>query len=108
MEKFTRIISLDGNYGYNSRGETFFITNDLLPTKLPCVIAYNPEWTSSLGRIEIDDKGREIYYNIQLRHADKVFQTSEQIMQYRYNTEMVIADHRQVLPNNTIADLIVL
>ena len=48
MEKFARIISIEGNYAYNVYGETFFITNDLLPITIPCVIVYNPEWISSM------------------------------------------------------------
>jgi hypothetical protein len=60
MEKFTRIISIDGNYAYNTIGETFYVTNDLLPMSTPCVISYNPEWTSSINRIAIDDEGEEL------------------------------------------------
>ena len=83
MEKFTRIISIDGNYAYNTIGETFYVTNDLLPMQLPCVISYNPEWTSSINRIAIDDEGEELYYTVNVRHVDAVFGSTEELAKYR-------------------------
>jgi hypothetical protein len=84
MEKFTRIISIEGNYAYSTIGETFFVTNDLLPIPIPCVIAYNPEWTSSITRSEImEDSGEELFYTSIVRHVDKVFNSTEELAQYR-------------------------
>jgi hypothetical protein len=83
MEKFTRIISIDGNYAYNTIGETFYVTNDLLPMQLPCVISYNPEWTSSINRIMVDSEGEELYYTVNVRHAERAFGSTEQLAQYR-------------------------
>ena len=83
MEKFTRIISIEGNYAYNTIGETFFVTNDLLPMQLPCIISYNPEWTSSINRIAIDTDGKELYYTVNVRHAERAFNSTEELAQYR-------------------------
>ncbi len=84
MEKFKRIISIEGNYAYNTIGETFFVTNDLLPIPIPCIISYNPEWTSSITRSEImEDSGEELFYTSIVRHVDKVFSSTEQLAQYR-------------------------
>ena len=83
MEKFARLISIEGNYAYNVYGETFFITNDLFPIPIPCVIAYNPEWTSSINRIEVDAEGEELYYTVNVRHAERAFSSTEELAQYR-------------------------
>jgi len=83
MEKFTRIISIEGNYAYSTIGETFFVTNDLLPMQLPCIISYNPEWTSSINRIAIDTDGEELYYTVNVRHAERAFNSTEELAQYR-------------------------
>jgi hypothetical protein len=83
MEKFARLISIEGNYAHNVYGETFFITNDLFPITIPCVIAYNPEWTSSINRIEVDAEGEELYYTVNVRHAERAFNSTEELAQYR-------------------------
>ena len=110
MEKFARLISIEGNYGYNVYGETFFITKDLFPITTPCVIAYNPEWTSSINRIEIDTEGEELYYTINVRHAERVFSSTEELAQYRKakweERELVIAEHKRILSKLDFSELI--
>ena len=107
MEKFTRIISIDGNYAYNTIGETFYVTDDLLPMSTPCVISYNPEWTSSINRIAIDDEGEELYYTVNVRHVKRVFNTTEELVQYRRDQWTVVAvDINSLFSNSNISELV--
>jgi hypothetical protein len=109
MEKFTRIISIDGNYAYNTIGETFYVTNDLLPMSTPCVITYNPEWTSSINRIAIDDEGEELYYTVNVRHAERVFGSTEELAQYRkqkWDEAHVIVPMESLVSNINFSELV--
>ena len=84
MEKFTKINWVDGNYAYNTIGETFYVTNDLLPLPDQCIISYNPEWTSTITRSEVmEDSGEELFYDSIVRHVDKVFASTEELAEYR-------------------------
>jgi len=107
MEKFTRIISIDGNYAYNTIGETFYVTDDLLPMSTPCVISYNPEWTSSINRIAIDDEGEELYYTVNVRHAERAFYSTEEWAQYRRDQWTVVTiDLNKVEGNINFSELV--
>jgi len=111
MEKFARLISIEGNYAYNVYGETFYITNDLFPITIPCVISYNPEWTSSINRIEVDDEGEELFYTVNVRHAERAFSSTEQLAQYRKQKweeeyELQIVPIEKVLGNTNFDELI--
>jgi hypothetical protein len=107
MEKFTRIISIDGNYAYNTIGETFYVTNDLLPMSTPCVISYNPEWTSSINRIAIDNEGEELYYTVNVRHVTRVFGSTEEWAQYEREQWTVVAVNINTIQwNNTFSELV--
>jgi hypothetical protein len=84
MEKFAKIISIEGNYAYNTIGETFYVTNDLLPLPNPCIISYNPKWSSSITRSEImEDSGEELFYTTILKHVDKVFRSMIELERYK-------------------------
>lgn len=112
MEKFTKINWVDGNYAYNTIGETFYVTNDLLPLPDQCVISYNPEWTSSITRSDImEDSGEELFYTSIVRHVDKVFSSTEQLAQYRKQKweeeyELQIVPIEKVLGNTNFDELI--
>jgi hypothetical protein len=111
MEKFTRIISIQGNYAYNTIGETFYVTNDLLPMSIPCVITYNPEWTSSIRRSEImEDDGEEWFYTLVVRHVERAFSSMEELHQYRKTKweeiEIVIAEHKRILSKLDFSELV--
>jgi hypothetical protein len=111
MEKFARIISIEGNYAYNVYGETFFITNDLLPITIPCVIVYNPEWISSINRIEIDAEGEELYYTVNVRHAERTFSSTEELAQYRRakwieENEIQIVTMERLFGNTDLSELV--
>jgi len=109
MEKFTRIISIDGNYAYNTIGETFYVTNDLLPMQLPCVVTYNPEWTSSINRIMVDTDGEELYYTVNVRHVDRVFGSTEELAQYRkqkWEEEHIIVPMESLVSNINFSELV--
>jgi hypothetical protein len=110
MEKFARLISIEGNYAYNAYGETFFITNDLLPITIPCVIVYNPEWTSSINRIEVDTEGEELYCTVNVRHAERAFSSTEELAQYRRakweEKELVIAEYKRILSKLDFSELV--
>lgn len=84
MEKFARIISIEENYAHNVYGETFYISNDLLPMSTPCVITYNPKLTSTIRRSEImEEDGEELFYDTIVRHAERAFYSTEQLAEYR-------------------------
>lgn len=84
MEKFARLISIEGNYAHNVYGDTFFITNDLFPIAIPCVIVYNSELTSTIRRSEImEDDGEELFYDTIVRHVERTFSSTEELAQYR-------------------------
>jgi hypothetical protein len=96
MERFTKIISIDGNYAYNTIGETFYVTNDLLPLAPQCIISYNPEWTSSINRIMVDAEGEELYYTVNVRHVAKVFTSMIELERYRaeqWNNKMIAVEN---------------
>lgn len=91
MEKFARLISIEGNYAHNVYGETFYVTNDLLPMSTPCVITYNPEWTSTIRRSEImEDSGEELFYDTIVRHVERAFSSTEELAQYRRDKWTVV------------------
>ena len=96
MEKFTKINWVDGNYAYNTIGETFYVTNDLLPLPDQCIISYNPEWTSSINRIMVDEDGEELYYTVNVRHVAKAFYSMIELERYRaeqWNKKMVAVEN---------------
>jgi len=111
MEKFARLISIEGNYAYSTIGETFFVTNDLFPITIPCIISYNPEGKSSINRITIDEEGEELYCTVNVRHVERVFYSTEQLAQYRKQKweeehELQIAPIEKVLGNTNFDELI--
>ena len=111
MEKFTKIKWVDGNYAYNTLGETFYVTNDLLPLPDQCIISYNPEWTSTITRSEImEEDGEELFYDSIVRHVDKVFASTEELAQYRkqeWDKHLISVEHciRQ-LHNRDFSELV--
>jgi len=111
MERFTKIISIEGNYAYNTIGETFYVTNDLLPLAPQCIISYNPEWTSIITRSEImEDDGEELFYDSIVRHVAKVFTSMIELERYKaeqWNNKMVAVDyHAKVLSNVSVSELV--
>lgn len=97
MERFTKIISIEGNYAYNTIGETFYVTNDLLPLAPQCIISYNPEWKSIITRSEImEDDGEELFYDSIVKHVAKVFTSMIELERYRaeqWNNKMIAVEN---------------
>lgn len=84
MERFTKIISIEGNYATNVYGETFFIKNDLLPIDASCIISYNPNRTSTIIRSLFDDD-EELFYKTIVRHANRTFSSLQELNDYKAN-----------------------
>lgn len=109
MERFTRIISIEGNYAKNTIGETFYITEDLFPFSIPSVISYDPKLKSSIIRSEImEDDGEEVFYTIIVTHAQNAFNSTEQVEEYRrrkWNEQFVMTNYSAIVPQSVIENL---
>lgn len=86
MERFTKIISIEGNYATNTIGETFYVKNDLLPIDASCIISYNTNKTSTIIRSEdLFDDGEQWFYKTIVRHANRTFSSLQELNDYKAN-----------------------
>ena len=86
MERFTNIISIEGNYATNAFGDIFFVNNELLPITVPCIISYNPSRTSTITRSEdLFENGDEWFYDTLVTHANRTFCSLRELNEYKAN-----------------------